>query len=1217
MKKLFIIGMMCFFFLLMAGNTSAKAGSSPTANAGPNQTVYEGVTVTLDGSLSSDPDDDIVSYTWTQISGISVVLSDPTAIRPVFDAPDVGEDGDSITFKLKVTDKEELQSTDTCVIEILWLNAAPVADAGPDRTVAEGFAVTLDGSGSYDPDDNIVSYEWTQSAGSVPVSLSDPAIAKPVFTAPEVGSDGGSLVFKLKVTDAGGLESTDTCIVNVTWTNSAPIANAGPNQAVDEGVTVTLDGSESYDPDDEIVSYEWTQTAGPFVSLSDPASVTPFFTAPEADSDGVSLEFSLKVTDSGELESSDTCIINVSWINTPPVADTGGDRTIDEGTVVTLDGSGSSDPDNDIVSYEWTQASGTPVTLSDSTSVRPTFTAPDVGPGGAFLTFSLKVTDSGGLYSSDTCGVKVSWINIAPVADAGHDRTVSGGVTVILDASGSSDPDNGISSYQWKQVSGQLVYLSDLNSTKTSFTAPDPGQGSISLAFSLTVTDNQGLEGTDSCIINISRTNIAPIASAGPDQTVNEGAAVTLDASGSSDPDDGIAFYEWTQTSGTSVTLSDSTLIRPTFNAPDVGPRGESLIFNLKITDSGGLQSTDTCKVNISWVNAAPVADAGANQIVDEGTVAVLDASGSSDPDNDIVSYEWTQVSGTPAALSDITVTDPFFTTPGVGPHGASLAFKLKVTDSGGLQSADTCIVNVSWINDSPIADAGTDRTVYEGDTVALDASGSSDPDDGIAFYEWTQTSGTTVILSDSAVIMLSFTAPNVEADGETLTFELTVADNGGLESSDTCSIKILKAGVHDRDGDNVPDDQDAFPDNRDEWLDTDKDGLGNNADEDDDDDEMPDEWEIKYGLNPLADDSLEDPDRDGVRNIDEYKAGTNPMETQGQANLPVLSSPANGLAGVSLTPELVTEELSDTDSDKKHEETEWQISKESDFSSLVLDITSSRYLTSFTVPEFVLNRYTTYYWRARFYFDDSSVSEWPVCFSFTTTLIPSEEDRNFNGIPDNQEITDPKVDLDSDGTPDADQDNISSIETAVGTAQVGITGLTNVASVESVKSVDPADISETENRPVNMVFGLVSLALNVDNPGDVATVNLYFSEPAPNGDKWYNYDPVNGWWDYSEHAAFSDDRKSVRMELKDGGFGDSDGTENGVVIDQSGSGTPSSTSNGGAGDSSGSCFISGSCNSMWNTGAYMIGFVIFCAVFICLNRDYRKQVNSGSAPPA
>ncbi len=1192
MKKLFIISMMCFFFLLMADKAPAQpgrsAGSSPTADAGPNQTVYEGVTVTLDGSLSSDPDNDIVSYTWTQISGISVTLSDPTATRPVFDAPDVGKDGDSITLKLKVTDKQGLQSTDTCVIEILWLNAAPVADAGSDRTVAEGFAVTLDGSGSYDPDDNIISYEWTQAAGSVPVTLSDPTVVKPVFTAPDVGPDGGSLAFKLKVTDANDLESTDTCIVNVTWTNSAPIANAGSNQTVDEGVT--LDGSGSSDLDDEIVSYEWTQTAGPSVSLSDPTAVSPFFTAPEAGSDGVSLSFSLKVTDSGGMESSDICIINVSWINNAPVADTGADRTVDEGVMVTLDGSGSSDPDNDIASYQWTQASGTPVTLSDSTSVRPTFTAPDVGPGGAFLTFSLKVTDSGGLYSSDTCGVKVLWVNIPPVADAGYDRTVSGGVTVTLDGSGSSDPDNGIASYQWKQVSGQLVYLSDLDDAKTSFTAPDPGQGSISLAFSLTVTDNQGLEGTDSCIINISRTNIAPVASAGTDQTVNEGAVVILDASGSSDQDDGIAFYEWTQTAGTSVTLSDSTLIRPTFNAPDVGPRGQSLVFNLKVTDSGGLQSTDTCKVNISWVNTAPVADAGANQIVDEGTVAVLDASGSSDPDNDIVSYQWTQVSGTPVALSDTTVTDPFFTTPGVGPHGASLTFKLKVTDSGGLQSADTCIVNVSWINDSPIADAGSDKAVYEGDTVTLNASDSSDPDDGIAFYEWTQTSGTTVTLSDSAVIMPSFTAPNVEADGETLTFELTVADNGGLESSDTCTIKILKAGVHDRDGDHVPDDQDAFPDDSDEWLDTDKDGVGNNADEDDDDDEMPDEWEIKYGLNPLADDSLEDPDRDGIRNIDEYKAGTNPTETQGQANLPVLSSPANGQAGVLLTPELVTEELSDTGSEKEHEETEWQISKESDFSSLVLDITGS-HLTSFTVPEFVLNRYTTYYWRARFYFDDTSVSEWPVCFSFTTTLIPSEEDRNFNGIPDNQEITDPKVDLDSNGTPDVDQDNISSIKTTVGDAQIGITGLTNVASVESVKSVDPADISETENRPVNMLFGLVSSALNVDNPGDVATVNLYFSEPVPSGDKWYNYDPVNGWWDYSEHAAFSDDRKSVRLELKDGGFGDSDGTENGVIIDQSGFGTPPSDSNGGSGDTSDSCFIASSCNSQWPFGTFIMLF--------------------------
>jgi hypothetical protein len=99
------------------------------------------------------------------------------------------------------------------------------------------------------------------------------------------------------------------------------------------------------------------------------------------------------------------------------------------------------------------------------------------------------------------------------------------------------------------------------------------------------------------------RTNEPPTADASPDQTVDEGATVTLDASSSSDLDDGIASYLWTQTAGTSVTLSDTTAVQPTFIAPNVDEEGEALSFQLTVTDNGGLQDSDTCIVNITHVD--------------------------------------------------------------------------------------------------------------------------------------------------------------------------------------------------------------------------------------------------------------------------------------------------------------------------------------------------------------------------------------------------------------------------------------------------------------------------------------------------------------------------------------------------------------------------------------------------------------------------------------
>jgi hypothetical protein len=90
-----------------------------------------------------------------------------------------------------------------------------------------------------------------------------------------------------------------------------------------------------------------------------------------------------------------------------------------------------------------------------------------------------------------------------------------------------------------------------------------------------------------------------PVANAGPDQTVNEGEKVTLDGTGSTDPDDVIVSYLWEQLDGPEVTLTGANTFLASFTAPNVGPSVKVLTFQLTVTDSGGLQGTDTCKVSV------------------------------------------------------------------------------------------------------------------------------------------------------------------------------------------------------------------------------------------------------------------------------------------------------------------------------------------------------------------------------------------------------------------------------------------------------------------------------------------------------------------------------------------------------------------------------------------------------------------------------------------
>ena len=483
----------------------------------------------------------------------------------------------------------------------------------------------------------------------------------------------------------------------------------------------------------------------------------------------------------------------------PPVADAGPDQIANSGVSVTLNGSNSTDPDNDIASYFWEQTAGTSVTLAGAATAQSTFIAPDVVPAGEALSFRLTVTDSGERVSTDISIVNVSWANLAPIADAGPDQSVNEGDPVSLSGVNSSDPDDGIAAYLWEQTGGTLVNIANSTASQAGFTAPASGLNGVSLTFNLKVTDAGGLQSTDTVIINVVFISAPPVADAGPNQTVNEGVVVTLDGSNSSDPDNGLDSFLWTQTGGAAVTLSNASLAQPAFTAPNVGPAGSSLTFELTVTDAGGLQAAAGTIVNVTWINEAPTANAGPGQNAGEGVLVVLDGTNSNDPDDGIASYLWAQTAGEQVTLSDPTASRPSFTTPIPGPSGAmSLTFRLTVTDAGGLQSSDTTVVNVSSvINEPPIAVAGPDQTVIEGDTVTLNGLQSRDPDDGLAMYLWTQTAGASVTLSDPTASQPTFLTPPVSRGGSlNLTFRLTVTDNSGLQASADVSVKIDDNGL-------------------------------------------------------------------------------------------------------------------------------------------------------------------------------------------------------------------------------------------------------------------------------------------------------------------------------------------------------------------------------------------------------------------------------------
>jgi hypothetical protein len=202
-------------------------------------------------------------------------------------------------------------------------------------------------------------------------------------------------------------------------------------------------------------------------------------------------------------------------------ADAGSAQTVNEGDTVVLDGSKSKLPGG-IDTYQWQQTDGTPtVTLMDADTAKASFTAPNIGVGGTTLTFQLTVNNSSGKSDTDTTAVTISFVNQAPIANAGNDQTVDEETTVTLDGSSSYDPDPGDSiTYQWEQSGGSPnVQLTDTNKVQASFYAPNI-LGDTILTFQLTVTDSSGSSDTDTTAVYVRGDNDSPIAEAGPNQNL-------------------------------------------------------------------------------------------------------------------------------------------------------------------------------------------------------------------------------------------------------------------------------------------------------------------------------------------------------------------------------------------------------------------------------------------------------------------------------------------------------------------------------------------------------------------------------------------------------------------------------------------------------------------------------------------------------------------------
>ncbi|MBL3535639.1 MAG: PKD domain-containing protein, partial [gamma proteobacterium endosymbiont of Lamellibrachia anaximandri] len=459
-----------------------------------------------------------------------------------------------------------LTATDTATVTVK--NVAPTANAGPDPTINEGDTANFSGSFSDPGSVDTHTIEWNFGDGSATVSGS--------LTPSHTYAEDGVYTVTLTITDKDGGANTD--ILTVTVNNAAPIVEAGPNQGGTPGDPIALVPATFTDAgveDTHTATIDWGDGATDAGTVTQGAGSGSVAGSHAYAADG-NYTVTVMVTDDDGLFGSDSFQVSLTTANVGPTAEADGPYTIYEGEGITLDGSGSNDPDNgpSPLSYAWDldndgqydDASGAQVTLP-------------VQPDNASFIVGLEVSD-GLLTATDTATVTVN--NVAPIANAGPDQTFNEGDTANFNGSFSDPGSVDTHTVEWNFGDGSATVSGSLT---PSHTYADNGVYTVTLA----VTDKDGGVGIDILIVTVN--NVAPSVDAGADQMFNEGDTANFSGSFSDPGSVDTHTIEWNFGDGT----TENGSLTPSHTYPTAGV----YTVTLTVTDKDGGVGSDTLTVTV------------------------------------------------------------------------------------------------------------------------------------------------------------------------------------------------------------------------------------------------------------------------------------------------------------------------------------------------------------------------------------------------------------------------------------------------------------------------------------------------------------------------------------------------------------------------------------------------------------------------------------------
>ena len=621
-----------------------------TANAGPDQSMCEGESIQLEATGG-------VSYKWTPSTG----LSNPNIANPVATPQTI------TTYTVEVTNATGCIGRDAMVVTV---TPKPTVDAGDEQMICVGENTMLSATGA-------ISYEWSPATGLSSTNVPTP-IASPTETT----------TYTVTGTDVNGCTATDEVTVIV---GGNAQANAGTDVEVCLGSATQLNASGG-------VIYSWSPTTG----LDNPNVANPMA------SPNSTTTYTVTVTNLDGCIGTDQVTVTVNGFI---AANAGADQTVCSGEEAFLNATGG-------ISYVWSPATG----LNNPNIANPVATLTTT------TTYTVTATNAEGCTATDEVTIAVS--NNA-VAEAGADQTICNGSAALLNATG------GVS-YVWSPSTG----LSNPNIANPVATP------NVTMAYMVSVTTADGCTATDQVMVMV-REN--PIVNAGADQTICNGSAALLNATGGVN-------YTWSPVTG----LNNANIANP------VASPTTTTTYTVSVTTADGCTATDQVTVT---VGNNPIVNAGADQTICNGAAALLNATGG-------VNYTWSPAAG----LNNANIANP------VASPNTTTTYTVSVTTAEGCTGTDQVTVTVG---NNPIVNAGADQTICSGTTAFLNATGGVN-------YVWSPATG----LSNAN------TANPVATPTTTTTYTVSVTTADGCTATDQVTVTV--DGACDSDGDGYTDEQEA-----------------------------------------------------------------------------------------------------------------------------------------------------------------------------------------------------------------------------------------------------------------------------------------------------------------------------------------------------------------------------------------------------------------------